>query len=163
MQVIDRIGRRVKLQDLHVLMTVVQAGSMAKAAARLNTGQPNISRSITELEHAVGVRLLDRHRRGVEPTSYGRALLEGGKDDKTRLIYAFRLATARKPSGKEVDVLRGLLDGRRDVFRKNRPSAVKLLGVGESQRDRRLDPAEHAAWTTVASVILNLDETITKQ
>jgi DNA-binding transcriptional LysR family regulator len=78
MQVIDRIGRHVKLQDLHVLMTVVQAGSMAKAAARLNTGQPNISRSITELEHAVGVRLLDRHRRGVEPTAYGRALLEGG-------------------------------------------------------------------------------------
>jgi len=78
MQLSDRIGRRVKLQDLHVLMTVVQAGSMAKAAGRLNTGQPNISRSITELEHAVGVRLLDRHRRGVEPTAYGRALLEGG-------------------------------------------------------------------------------------
>src|SRR3954451_14942367 len=78
MQVIDRIGRQVKLQDLHVLMTVVQAGSMAKAAERLNTGQPNISRSITELEYAVGVRLLDRHRRGVEPTAYGRALLEGG-------------------------------------------------------------------------------------
>ena len=92
-----------------------------------------------------------------------RALLEGGKDDENRLIYAFRLATARKPSGKEVDVLRGLLKGRRDVFRKDRPSAVKLLGVGESQRDRKLDPAEHAAWTTVASVILNLDETITKQ
>jgi len=78
MQLSDRIGRRVKLQDLHALMTVVQAGSMAKAAARLNTGQPNISRSIAELEHAVGVRLLDRHRRGVEPTAYGRALLEGG-------------------------------------------------------------------------------------
>src|SRR3954453_23096648 len=78
MQLSDRIGRRVKLQDLHVLMTVVQAGSMIKAAEQLNTGQPNISRSITELEHAVGVRLLDRHRRGVEPTAYGRALLEGG-------------------------------------------------------------------------------------
>src|SRR5437899_4936078 len=78
MQSSDRIGRRVKLQDLHVLMTVVQAGSMLKAAQHLNTGQPNISRSITELEHAVGVRLLDRHRRGVEPTAYGRALLEGG-------------------------------------------------------------------------------------
>jgi DNA-binding transcriptional LysR family regulator len=78
MQLSDRIGRQVKLQDLHILMTVVQAGSMAKAAGRLNTGQPNISRSITELEHAVGVRLLDRHPRGVEPTAYGRALLEGG-------------------------------------------------------------------------------------
>ena len=78
MRLNDRIGRQVKLQNLHVLMTVVHAGSMAKAAARLNTGQPNISRSITELEHAVGVRLLDRHPRGVEPTAYGCALLEGG-------------------------------------------------------------------------------------
>jgi hypothetical protein len=92
-----------------------------------------------------------------------RTLLEGGKDDKSRVSYAFRLATARKPSGKEVDVLRDLLNGRRDSFRKDRQAAVKLLGVGESPRDRRLDAVEHAAWTTVASVILNLDETITKQ
>jgi DNA-binding transcriptional LysR family regulator len=74
----DRIGRRMKLQDLHVLMTVVQAGSMRKAAARLNTTQPSISRSIAELEDALGVPLLDRNPRGVEPTGYGRALLAGG-------------------------------------------------------------------------------------
>jgi len=74
----DRIGRRMKLQDLHVLMTVVQAGSMVKAAAMLNTGQPAISRSIAELEHALGVRLLERNRQGVAPTEYGRALLDGG-------------------------------------------------------------------------------------
>jgi DNA-binding transcriptional LysR family regulator len=78
MQLSDRIGRRMKLQDLHVLMTVVQAGSMGKAAERLNTSQPNISRSIAELEHALGVRLLDRHRQGIEPTEYGRALLDCG-------------------------------------------------------------------------------------
>jgi len=78
MQLSDRIGRRMKLQDLHVLMTVVQAGSMGKAAQRLNTVQPAISRSIAELEHALGVRLLDRHRQGVEPTVYGRALLDCG-------------------------------------------------------------------------------------
>ena len=78
MQLSDRIGRRMKLQDLHVLMTVVQAGSMGKAARRLNTTQPTISRSIAELEHALGVRLLDRHRQGVEPTEYGRALLDCG-------------------------------------------------------------------------------------
>ena len=59
MQVSDRIGRRMKLHDLHVLMTVVQAGSMNKAAALLNTGQSAISRSIAELEHTVGVRLVD--------------------------------------------------------------------------------------------------------
>ena len=69
MQLSDRIGRRMKLHDLHVLMTVVQAGSMGKAAQRLNTSQPAISRSIAELEHALGVRLLDRHRQGVEPTA----------------------------------------------------------------------------------------------
>ncbi|MEA2911136.1 MAG: hypothetical protein QOJ15_3217 [Bradyrhizobium sp.] len=68
----------MKLQDLHVLMTVVQAGSMGKAAQRLNTTQPNISRSISELEHTLGVRLLDRHHQGVEPTEYGRALLDCG-------------------------------------------------------------------------------------
>jgi DNA-binding transcriptional LysR family regulator len=78
MQLGDRIGRRLKLQDLHVLMTVVQAGSMGKAAQRLNTVQPAISRSIAELEHALGVRLLDRNRQGIEPTEYGRALLDCG-------------------------------------------------------------------------------------
>jgi DNA-binding transcriptional LysR family regulator len=74
----DRIGRRMKLQDLNVLMTVVQAGSMVEAAARLNTCQPAISRSIAELEDAFGVRLLERHRQGIEPTEYGRALLDCG-------------------------------------------------------------------------------------
>ena len=74
----ERIRRRIKLQDLHVLMTVVRAGSMGKAAESLNITQPAVSRSIAELEHALGVRLLDRHRRGVEPTECGRALLGGG-------------------------------------------------------------------------------------
>jgi DNA-binding transcriptional LysR family regulator len=74
----DRIGCRLKLNDLHVLMAVVQAGSMSRAATLLNTGQPAISRSISELEQALGVRLLDRHRQGVKPTEYGRALLDGG-------------------------------------------------------------------------------------
>ena len=78
MQLSERLGRRMKLQDLHILMTVVQAGSMRKAAQRLNTVQPAISRSIAELEHTLGVRLLDRHRQGVVPTEYGCALLDCG-------------------------------------------------------------------------------------
>ena len=78
MQLTDRIGARIKLHDLHVLMTVVQTGSMSGAANLLNTTQPAISRSIGELERAIGVRLLERNRRGVEPTRYGRALLDGG-------------------------------------------------------------------------------------
>jgi DNA-binding transcriptional LysR family regulator len=78
MQLSDRIGLRMKLHDLHVLMAVVQAGSMSKAAALLNTTQPAISRSIAELERTIGVRLLDRNPQGVKPTEYGRALLDGG-------------------------------------------------------------------------------------
>jgi DNA-binding transcriptional LysR family regulator len=75
MQWSDRIGRRLKLHDLHVLMTVVEAGSMRKAAERLNTTQPAISRSIAELEQAIGARLLDRSRHGVQPTPYCGVLL----------------------------------------------------------------------------------------
>jgi len=78
MLLIDRLGRRLKLQDLHVLMTVMQTGGMGKAAQRLNLTQPAISRSIAQLEHVFGVRLLDRDRHGVRPTEYGRALLDCG-------------------------------------------------------------------------------------
>jgi DNA-binding transcriptional LysR family regulator len=78
MQVGDRIGRRIKLHDLHVLMAVVQAGSMRKAAALLNTTQSAISRSIADLEQTIGARLFDRSSHGIEPTRYGRALLKRG-------------------------------------------------------------------------------------
>ena len=74
----DRIERRISLHDVRVLMTVVQAGSMGKAARRLATSQPAISRSIAELEDALGVRLLDRNPQGIEPTAYGRAPLKRG-------------------------------------------------------------------------------------
>src|SRR5436190_21795244 len=76
MQLDDRIGRRLKLHDLHVFMAVVDAGGMGSASRRLNTSQPAISRSIAELEGTFGVRLFDRNRRGVEPTKFGRSLLE---------------------------------------------------------------------------------------
>jgi DNA-binding transcriptional LysR family regulator len=74
----DRIGRRLKLRDLHILFAVVQSGSMAKAARQLAVSQPVVSAAIASLEHVLEVRLLDRGRRGVEPTVYGRALLKHG-------------------------------------------------------------------------------------
>jgi DNA-binding transcriptional LysR family regulator len=74
----DRLGRRVKLRDLHMLLAVAQAGSMAKAAEQLAVSYPVVSRGITDLEHTLGVRLFDRSIRGVEPTPYGRALLDCG-------------------------------------------------------------------------------------
>ena len=74
----SRVERRISLRDLRVLMSVVQTGSMGKAAKALATSQPAVSRSISDLEHALGVRLLDRTAQGVEPTLYGRTLLQRG-------------------------------------------------------------------------------------
>src|SRR5262245_11841930 len=73
-----QIGRRLRLRDLHAFFTVVRCGSMAKGAAQLGVSQPAISKVISDLEHALGVRLFDRNRRGVEPTVYGQALLRRG-------------------------------------------------------------------------------------
>lgn len=74
----ERIERRVSLHDLRVLTSVVDAGSMGKAARRLATSQPAISRAIANLEAALGVTLLDRGSQGIEPTAYGRALVQRG-------------------------------------------------------------------------------------
>jgi DNA-binding transcriptional LysR family regulator len=78
MQWVDRVGRRLKLRDLHILLTVVQHGSMAKAAAALAISQPAVSKAIADMEHTVGLRLLDRRRNGIEPTAYGSALVRRG-------------------------------------------------------------------------------------
>ena len=72
----ERTKRRLKLRDLDILLAVVEAGSMGKAAKRLNISQPAVSKAIVELEDALGVRLLDRGRRGVVPTAYGIALVK---------------------------------------------------------------------------------------
>jgi DNA-binding transcriptional LysR family regulator len=74
----DRIGRRLKLRDLHILLAVVQSRSMAKAAGNLAISQPAVSKAIAEMEHTVGQRLLDRTRGGLEPTAYGRVLIRRG-------------------------------------------------------------------------------------
>jgi len=72
----SQIGRRLRLRDLHVFFTVVQQGSMAKAAAQLGVSQPAVSEVIADLEHALRVRLLDRSPQGIEATMYGEALLK---------------------------------------------------------------------------------------
>jgi DNA-binding transcriptional LysR family regulator len=72
----SQIGRRLRLRDLHVFLTVVQRGSMAKASQQLGVSQPAVSEVIADLERTLGVPLLDRSTRGVEPTAYGVALLK---------------------------------------------------------------------------------------
>jgi DNA-binding transcriptional LysR family regulator len=74
-----RIGRRVRLRDLHILFAVVQHGSMAKAGAHLGMSQSAVSQAIAALEHALDVPLFDRTPRGVELTIYGAALMRRGQ------------------------------------------------------------------------------------
>ena len=74
----DRIGRRVKLRDLHILLAVAQSGSMSRAADRLAISHPVVSKTISELEHSLGVRLLDRTGQGIELNDYGRAFIRCG-------------------------------------------------------------------------------------
>src|SRR5690242_2509335 len=74
----SRIGRRVRLRDLHIFFSVVQQGSMAKAGAQLGMSQSAVSQAIAAIEHALRVPLLDRTSKGVTPTIYGSALLHRG-------------------------------------------------------------------------------------
>jgi DNA-binding transcriptional LysR family regulator len=105
MQISERIARRMKLHDLHLLLAVVQAGSMDKAAALLNMTQPAVSRSIAELERTLGVRLLDRSAQGVEPTAYGRVLLECGTAVSDDLRQAFKkIQVLTDPAAGEVRI-----------------------------------------------------------
>ena len=71
----DRVGRHIKLRDLHILLAVAERGSLLKAAADLAVSPPVISKAISDLEAEIGVKLFDRGRHGAVPTAYGRALL----------------------------------------------------------------------------------------
>jgi DNA-binding transcriptional LysR family regulator len=100
-----RIGRQVKLRDLHVLTAVVQFGSMAKAASHLSVTQPAISQAIADLERAIGVRLVDRGPRGVEPTIYGQMLLKRGIEAFDALKQGMRdIEFLLEPGSGEVSV-----------------------------------------------------------
>ncbi len=92
-----------------------------------------------------------------------RAMTEGAGNPQDCITLMFEITTARRPEPAERDVLLAVYQRQRGVFGKNNDAALTLLAVGESKRDEKLDPTEHAALTTVASIILNLDETITKE
>jgi len=91
-----------------------------------------------------------------------RMLREGGDTTPKRIAWGMVAATAREPEPADAATLLALYEMQRGVYAKDRAAALKLLSVGDSPRDEKLDLAEHAALTTVARVILNLDDTITK-
>ena len=91
-----------------------------------------------------------------------RDLNEAKASEDDRIKYAFRLATDREPSAKELELLQNLYKKEINHYDTDRKAAEKLLAVGESKPEAKYDPAELAAWTLVTSTILNMDETITK-
>jgi hypothetical protein len=107
-----------------------------------------------EASRAFAERIL---RQGPRLGSHGSSL-----NIDARIRFAFELATARNPTQKEVDILAQAYQQRLKQYQAQPARALAILQVGESDRDTSLDPAEHAAWTGVANLILNLSETITK-
>ena len=100
------------------------------------------------------------HALKTQGSRFHRAL--GDALDAGRIAFAFRTVLARQPRADEVAVLTGVLDKQRAKFAAGRAAAAKLLAVGESPRNEELDQVELAAWATVCSVILNLDEAVTR-
>ncbi len=92
-----------------------------------------------------------------------RMLIEGGDTPSKRIRFAFQLATARAPTDRELKTLQTGMERRLISFQADPESAQKLLSVGEKKPSTALDPTELAAYTMTASVILNLDETVTKE
>ena len=90
-------------------------------------------------------------------------LTAGGRTPEERIGYAFRRATARAPEPGELQVLARGLARYRQTFGSDKEAAARYVRHGESPIDPRLDLAELAAYTATAEVILNLDETITKE
>ena len=101
----DRIGRRIKLRDLHILLAVAECGSMAKASARLSVSHPVVSKTILELERTLGIRLFDRSSQGVELTAHGAALLNCGVTVFNEMRHGLKLLeTLSDPTSGELRI-----------------------------------------------------------
>jgi len=145
----DRIGRRLKLRDLHTLVTVARTGSMAKASAYLAISQPAVSKTIAGMEHTFGVRLLDRRAHGVEPTIYGEALLKradtlfGDLRDAVQEIESLADPAAGEVRlGASGPVLDGMLPVALDRFLRRYPKVTFTIGgqggtIGQSLQELR--------------------------
>jgi DNA-binding transcriptional LysR family regulator len=137
----SQIGRRLKLRDLHVFLTVVQHRSMAKAAQQLGVSPPAVSEVIADLEHAVGVRLVDRSAAGVEPTIYGDALLKRSVAAFDELKHGIRdIEFLSDPTAGEVRIAApiafagGFLTTVIDSFSRRNPRIVCHLTVDTTYR-----------------------------
>ncbi len=91
-----------------------------------------------------------------------RIMIEGGGTTEARIAFAFETVAIRKPTEREVAVLKRVFDARKEKYTADPKAAENLLAVGESLRDKSLPAADLAAWSVVASTLLNLDEVLTR-
>ncbi len=91
-----------------------------------------------------------------------RTMQEGGQTNQQRASYIFRLVTARAPASAELEVLVDMYEDNLKKYETDKDSASKLIHVGESKPNESLNPSQLAAWTMVGNLVLNLDETVTK-
>jgi hypothetical protein len=91
-----------------------------------------------------------------------RILRESGKDAKARITFAYQQALHRNPNPKELTLLTALATKHLKQYKADAPAAAAVLKVGAKPADAKLDKAELAAWTSIARVILNLHENITR-
>ncbi|MCH7990223.1 MAG: DUF1553 domain-containing protein, partial [Planctomycetes bacterium] len=91
-----------------------------------------------------------------------RMMTEAGSKPKQRIAFAFRMATSRRPTADETAVLLEIYHVHLAEYQKDKQAALKLVSVGEIKRNEALDVSELAAWTMIANLIFNLDETVTK-
>lgn len=153
MDLVDRIGVRIKLRDLHILLAVAEWKSMAKAARHLAVSQPVVSRAISDLEGKFGVQIFDRTPQGVEPTIYGRTLLDRGLaifDELRGSVKDIKFlsdATAGELRiGSTPSIAAGLLPAVLDRLCAQRPRMSFQVKVGDAAmlyhhdlRERRID------------------------
>lgn len=92
-----------------------------------------------------------------------RIMTEGGATSADRAAFAFRVATARNPTADEAAILLRVFESELAEFQADVDSVAKLLSYGAAKRNEALDVKELAAWTMVANMVLNLDETVTKE
>jgi DNA-binding transcriptional LysR family regulator len=155
----QRLKRRLKLRDLDTFVAVSQWGSMAKAAARLSTSQPAVSKAISDMEHTLGVRLLDRTARGVEPNLYGRALLKWSGaifDDLRQGINEIEFladpTTGELRIGTTEPMVAGILPAILDRLSRQHPRigfhVVNLVAVADQHQQLRT-PRRSRAWTHI--------------
>ena len=158
----DPLLNRLRFRDMRILVAIAEAGSMAKAAERLSISQPAISRTITDLERALGVPLLERSPEGTRPTQYGEALIKRGvivRDELGQGLNEIRFfkdpAAGELRIGSTMGLTEGLLLSTVELLKRRSPKltlhieSAGLLKQIEMLRERRIDVGIAGTTTSV--------------